>query len=245
MLSPHIANGSLSIRTVYWAVREAMPGADRRGREAAEVFTSELIWREFYYSILAHFPHVTAGPFREEFADVRWARSESRLRAWKEGLTGYPIVDAAMRQLNREGWMHNRARMIVASFLTKDLHINWQQGERYFQETLADADIASNNGGWQWSAGTGTDASPWFRIFNPVLQGEKFDPDGAYVRHYVGELAHVPARAVHKPWILSPEEQASCGCVLGTHYPRPIVDHAEARVVTMHLYGKAGTGSRR
>jgi deoxyribodipyrimidine photo-lyase len=162
-------------------------------------------------------------------------------------MTGYPIVDAAMRQLRDEGWMHNRARMIVASFLTKDLHLNWQWGEQFFFSQLIDADLAANNGGWQWTAGTGTDASPWFRIFNPVLQGKKFDPEGAYIRRYVPELTRLPAAAIHDPWLANTQEQGAAGCIIGRDYPAPMVDHAEARIRTMALYrvtGKAGSSTR-
>ncbi|MGB1252302.1 MAG: FAD-binding domain-containing protein, partial [Candidatus Promineifilaceae bacterium] len=156
--------------------------------------------------------------------------------AWKEGKTGYPIVDAAMRQLNQTGWMHNRARMIVASFLTKDLLINWQWGERWFMQQLLDGDHAANNGGWQWAAGTGTDAAPYFRIFNPTSQGKKFDPDGDYVRRWVPELSAVPTKVIHEPWKLGPMEQKIYGCVLGADYPERIVDHKWARTETLAAY---------
>lgn len=235
-LSPFLANGAISIRTVFWTLRAARETADRNARESIDVFLSELVWREFYYQILHHFPFVLFRAFRNELDAVAWVDDPTHFTAWRNGRTGYPIVDAAMRQLNSEGWMHNRARMIVASFLTKDLHINWQWGEKYFLERLIDADLACNNGGWQWVAGTGTDASPWFRIFNPVLQGEKFDPDGAYVRRYVPELAHVPERWIHKPWLLKREKQRSSECIPGTSYPRPIVDHNVARRITLQLY---------
>ncbi len=235
-LSAHLANGTISIRTVYHAVRERGDHAPNRERKSIDVFINELIWREFYYQILANFPFVVEGAFREEFRSLRWSENTGHFAAWSEGRTGYPIVDAAMRQLLSEGWMHNRARMIVASFLTKDLHINWQRGEQYFFDHLIDADIASNNGGWQWTAGTGTDASPWFRIFNPILQGEKFDPDGAYVRRYVPELSGLPASAVHKPWVLATTEQKAARCTLGVEYPERIVRHEEERLVTLELY---------
>jgi deoxyribodipyrimidine photo-lyase len=235
-LSPYLANGAVSIRTVFWTFHEARAVATKSERNSIDLYIRQLIWREFYYQILHHFPFVLQRAFREEMKDIEWVDDPVRFDAWREGRTGYPIVDAAMRQLNSEGWMHNRARMIAASFLTKDIHINWQWGEKYFLETLIDADLASNNGGWQWSAGTGTDASPWFRIFNPVLQGEKFDPEGAYVRRYVPELARVPGGKIHTPWTLTDEEQRMSGCVPGKTYPGPIVDHREARRTTLRLY---------
>ncbi len=238
-LSPHLSVGSISIRRVYWAVREAAEHAAPSARGGYSTFISELIWREFYYQILVHFPHVLETAFREEFRKLRWSENARHFTQWSEGMTGYPIVDAAMRQLLQEGWMHNRARMIVASFLTKDLHVSWQRGEQHFFRHLADADLASNNGGWQWAAGTGTDASPWFRIFNPVLQAKKFDPDGAYVRRYVPELRALPASHIHEPWSMNMQEQEAHGCVVGKHYPRPVVDHPEQRAKTIMLYKRS------
>jgi deoxyribodipyrimidine photo-lyase len=236
-LSPYLANGAVSIRTVFWTLQDARAGATKSERNSIDAYVGELIWREFYYQIIQHFPFVLQRAFRDELNDIEWVNDPVRFDAWRKGRTGYPIVDAAMRQLNSEGWMHNRARMIVASFLTKDLHINWKWGEKYFLEMLIDADLASNNGGWQWTAGTGTDASPWFRIFNPILQGKKFDPEGEYVRRYVHELAHVPTGKIHKPWTLTGEEQKKSGCIPGRTYPWPIVDHSEARGTTLRLYG--------
>ncbi len=240
-LSPYLAVGAVSIRRVFHAAREARAGASSGARKGFDTFINELVWREFYYQILTHYPHVMRAPFRPEFAGIPWSADEKSFRRWKDGTTGYPIVDAAMRQLRAEGWMHNRARMIVASFLTKDLHINWQWGEQYFFTTLTDADHASNNGGWQWTAGTGTDASPWFRIFNPLLQGKKFDPKGAYVRRYVPELAGFSDAVIHDPWTANRQEQEAAGCVIGRGYPAPMVDHAEARVRTMAIYRMSGT----
>jgi len=238
-LSQHLAVGTLSIRTLYHGVADAMSRADSNGRANAATYLSELIWREFYSTIVCNYPHVVRGAFRPEFDRIAWSRSRSHRDAWCEGHTGYPIVDAAMRQLNTEGWMHNRARMIVASFLTKDLHIHWMHGERYFFDRLIDADIASNNGGWQWTAGTGTDASPWFRIFNPVSQARRFDPDGAYVRQYLPALAGVPPGRIHEPWLMTASEQQASGVVPGTSYPRPIVDHDAERRVTLDLFRNA------
>lgn len=246
-LSPYLSVGAISIRRVYRAVSDVQAHAPAPSRKGMETFISELIWREFYYQILVHFPHAINGSFRPEFASLPWSTSKKKFQRWQEGLTGYPIVDAAMRQLRDEGWMHNRARMIVASFLTKDLHLNWQWGEQFFFSQLIDADLAANNGGWQWSAGTGTDASPWFRIFNPVLQGKKFDPDGAYIRRHVPELVRLPAAAIHAPWLANKQEQVAASCIIGRDYPAPMVDHAEARKQTMTLYrvtGKTGTPTR-
>jgi deoxyribodipyrimidine photo-lyase len=237
-LSSFLANGAISIRTVFHAALQARAAEPPKVRQNIDVFLNELIWREFYYQILHHFPAVLQGAFRSELNDVAWRNDPVKFEAWCNGQTGYPVVDAAMRQLNQEGWMHNRARMIVASFLTKDLHISWQWGEKYFFDRLTDADLASNNGGWQWTAGTGTDASPWFRIFNPVLQGEKFDPEGAFVLRYLPELAGVPIRWIHKPWMLQ-ESGKMKKAVSGPSYPGPIVDHAEARSTTLELYRSA------
>jgi deoxyribodipyrimidine photo-lyase len=231
-LSPYLASGAISIRRVFHQAR----GTRAVASEGSALFQSELIWREFYYQILHHFPSVLTSPFRREMQRISWRVDRRLFAKWCRGETGFPIVDAGMRQLLIEGWMHNRVRMIVASFLTKDLHLDWRWGERYFMTRLIDADLASNNGGWQWSAGTGTDASPWFRIFNPSVQGERFDPDGTYVRKFIPELSAVPKRAVHRPWILTALEQKESGCILGRHYPRPILDHAEERAVTLSLY---------
>lgn len=238
-LSHHLAMGTISPRRLYWDAMDQLRGGSTSDRESGDTFISELIWREFYYHILAAYPFVQQASFREEFRGIEWSRSESAFGRWKSGTTGYPIVDAAMRQLHEEGWMHNRARMIVASFLTKDLHLNWQWGERYFAERLVDMDLASNNGGWQWTAGTGTDASPWFRIFNPVLQGKRFDPDGAYVRRYVPELARVPRKRIHEPWLMTQQDQEASGCVVGRQYPRRIVEHAKVRELTHAMYARS------
>jgi len=194
---------------------------------------SELIWRDFYHQILWHHPHVVQHSFRSEFDRVEWVVDPAGYAAWCEARTGYPIVDAAMRQLNQTGYMHNRLRMIVASFLTKDLGVDWRLGERYFAARLNDFDLAANNGGWQWAASTGCDAQPWFRIFNPVTQSERFDPGGAFIRRYLPELSRVPDRFVHAPWTMSPGDQAAARCRIGIDYPLPVVDHAEARARTL------------
>ncbi len=227
-LSADLKVGTLSPLEVLLAVEG--PGDGRR------VFVSELAWREFYAHVLWHFPHVVRGAYRPAFDAVPWADDPTGLAAWREGRTGYPVVDAAMRQLAASGWMHNRARMIAASFLAKDLLVDWRRGEDHFMTHLVDGDVASNNGGWQWTAGTGTDAAPYFRIFNPVSQGRRFDPDGTYVRRWVPELAGMPDAHVHEPWMAPGHVQAAAGCVIGRDYPAPIVDHAAARQRTLAAY---------
>lgn len=196
----------------------------------------ELAWREFYHSVLHHFPRVARESFRRELDGLAWRDDRAGLDAWKRGETGYPLVDAAMRELSTTNWMHNRARMVAASFLTKDLHVHWREGERWFEHELADADQANNNGGWQWTAGTGTDAAPYFRIFSPILQSRRFDPDGAYIRRFVPELARVPDARIHEPWSMSPGEQDAFACRIGRDYPAPIVDHAAERRVALGLW---------
>ena len=218
-LSAQLRAGTIGIRTCV----------DIAVKHGFDTWLSELIWRDFYQMILMRFPHVANGPFLERGAAVAWRDDDGAFAAWCEGRTGYPIVDAAMRQLNATGWMHNRLRMIVASFLTKDLLVHWQHGERYFERHLADADLAQNNGGWQWAASTGTDAAPYFRVFNPVLQSERFDPNGAFLRAMLPELERVPTAYVHAPWTMPPLLQAESGCRVGIDYPEPIVDHAAAR----------------
>jgi deoxyribodipyrimidine photo-lyase len=245
-ISHHLASGSLGIRSVYHALRRRGEATRGLAKQGTDTFLNELIWREFYYQILANFPHVVTGAFKPAFDRLEWSDNRDHLDAWRSGRTGYPIVDAAMRQLNTEGWMHNRCRMITANFLAKDLHIDWRAGERYFMETLADGDVALNNGGWQWSAGTGNDAQPWFRIFNPTLQSKKFDPDGTYIRRYLPELSRVPEGHLHEPWRMSAAEQARSGCRIGADYPAPIVDHAIERARTLVLYAHAaGKGTSR
>lgn len=239
-LSPYLRFGMLSARQAVAASRTARQAA--RTSDAcygADHWLSELIWREFYVAILYHFPHVRSGSFQRHFDRIPWANDEADFAAWCEGRTGFPIVDAAMRQLVQSGWMHNRPRMIVASFLVKDLLIDWRWGERFFMQHLLDGDPANNNGGWQWTAGVGTDAAPYFRVFNPVTQGQKFDPEGDYVRRWLPELGRVPAKYVHAPWTMPPSEQRRAGCVIGSHYPAPIIDHAFARERTLAAYAQA------
>jgi len=236
-LSPYLRFGMLSARQVVAAAEQATGFApDETARKGAQTWFNELIWRDFFISILWHFPNVAKESFRAELRQIAWRNNEAEFSAWKEGQTGYPIVDAAMHQLAKIGWMHNRARMIVASFLVKDLLIDWRWGERWFMQSLVDGDLAANNGGWQWSAGTGTDAAPYFRIFNPVLQGKKFDPLGDYVRQWIPELAKLPPKFIHNPWEMPPQLQIQLGVRLGVGYPFPVVDHTLARKRTLEAY---------
>ena len=228
-LSAHLRCGTIGVRTVYAKLKAACEAATPEQQRNCDVWLSELIWREFYLQILANFPHVTKGAFRPEYDRLEWSDNEDHFHAWCAGRTGYPIVDAAMRCLNATGNMHNRLRMIVAMFLTKDLLIAWQQGELYFMRQLVDGDMAANNGGWQWSAGTGTDAAPYFRIFNPVSQGAKFDPKGDFVRRWVPELAHLPADLLHTPWEKPLEGYAK-------QYPQRIVLHEEQRAKCLAMF---------
>jgi deoxyribodipyrimidine photo-lyase len=232
-LSVHLRFGTVSIRELaaYAHARSLEPGG-----EGAATWLSELVWRDFYAQILWHHPHVAATSFKPEYAGLAFPDDRERFAAWCEGRTGYPIVDAGMRQLNHSGYMHNRLRMIVASFLVKDLLVDWRRGERYFAGRLLDFDLASNNGGWQWAASTGCDAQPYFRIFNPVLQSAKFDPDGRFLRRYVPEIAALDDRAIHAPWLVPAALQHACGVVVGRDYPAPIVDHAAARSEALALF---------
>lgn len=239
-LSPYLRFGMISARQAITAAYKAVDRApDQGSRRGAETWLDELVWREFYMSILYYFPEVLEVSFRQNLRAMTWRDDRQGFRAWCEGRTGYPIVDAAMRQLAQSGWMHNRARMIVASFLVKDLLVDWRWGERFFMQHLLDGDPAANNGGWQWTAGTGTDAAPYFRVFNPVTQSRKHDPDGEYIRRWVPELANVPGAQVHEPWTLDVRRQREYRCVLGEDYPVRIVDHAEARVRALQAYRSA------
>ena len=231
-LSLYLSCGVLSAAQVY---RDTMDRALSMGLKA-DVFTAELAWRDFYRQILHYFPYVEQECFKTKYNDIQWGNDEELFTAWKFGQTGYPFIDAAMRQLLTEGWMHNRARMVTASFLTKDLHINWQWGEKHFKRYLLDADLSANNGGWQWSASTGTDAQPWFRIFNPTLQAQRFDPNGDYIRQYCPELKCLPSSIIHRPWMMSELEQKQYGVLIGRDYPAPIVDHTQRRQQTLNLY---------
>ncbi len=234
VLSPYLRWGCLS-------ARECEERSQRHGGAGAAAFTRQLAWRDFYAHQLLMYPKNVAQEFQERYrGSLRWADDAEALAAWKAGETGYPLVDAGMRQLARTGWMHNRARLVVGSFLTKDLHIDWREGERHFARLLLDGEPAQNNGNWQWIASVGADPAPYFRrLFNPMLQQRKFDPDGRYVRTWVPELAGVPDGKLAEPWTMSDEEQAQAGCLIGTDYPAPIVDHAHEREVAKQRYGAA------
>ncbi|OWV73618.1 deoxyribodipyrimidine photolyase [Rhizobium sp. R339] len=233
MLSPHLALGEISPARIWDATR----GLSKRVPTADIVhFRKEIAWREFSYHLLFHFPRLASANWNDRFDGFEWRNDDADFEAWRRGMTGYPIVDAGMRQLWRHGWMHNRVRMIVASFLIKDLMIDWRRGEAWFRDTLVDADPANNAASWQWVAGSGADASPFFRIFNPVLQGEKFDPDGDYVRSYVPELGTLGAKYLHRPFEAPKSALDAAGIILGESYPKPIVDHAHARNRALAAY---------
>jgi len=229
-LSVHLRFGTISIRQL---ARTAL----QIGGFGAETWASELIWRDFYFQILHHNPQLATGKaFKPEFESIPFPNDSALFSAWCEGKTGYPLVDAAMRQLNNTGFMHNRLRMVAASFLVKDLLIDWRWGERYFAEKLIDFDFSANNGGWQWAASTGCDAQPWFRIFNPMTQSERFDGHGKFIRKYVTELARCSDKEIHAPWLISAQRQTSINTVIGQDYPKPIVDHATQRERALSLY---------
>jgi deoxyribodipyrimidine photo-lyase len=235
-LGVHLRFGTISIR------RLAREASARPHSDGARVWLSELVWRDFYQQILHHLPHVVGHSCKPEYDKVRFEHgrhADALFAAWCEGRTGYPLVDAAMAQINQTGWMHNRLRMVAASFLVKDLGIDWRRGEAYFAEHLIDYELASNNGGWQWAASTGCDAQPWFRIFNPVTQSRRFDPQGRFIRRYLPQLARLDDAQIHAPWELGPIELEAAGVTLGIDYPRPIVDHAEAREKTLARYAAA------
>ncbi|MFK0165330.1 cryptochrome/photolyase family protein [Rhizobium sp. NPDC090279] len=226
LLSPHLALGEISPARIWHATR-GLP--DYIATDDIVRFRKELVWREFCYHQLFHFPKLRTANWNDHYDDFPWHSDAKLLDSWRQGQTGYPIVDAGMRQLWRHGWMHNRVRMIAASFLIKDLLIDWREGEAWFRDTLVDADPAANAANWQWVAGSGADASPFFRIFNPVLQGEKFDPDGGYIRTFVPELADLDRKYIHRPFEAPDDVLRRAGIELGKHYPRPVVDHAMAR----------------
>ncbi|MGY3489769.1 deoxyribodipyrimidine photo-lyase [Bradyrhizobium sp. USDA 4011] len=236
-LSPHLRFGEISPRQVWYAARFAAAEHPRLAGDT-DKFLSELGWREFCRHLLFDVPDMADRNLQAQFDAFPWKRDARALKAWQRGLTGYPIVDAGMRELWRTGVMHNRVRMVVASFLVKHLLIDWRAGEQWFWDTLVDADAGSNPANWQWVAGSGADAAPYFRVFNPTLQGEKFDPDGAYVRRWVPELAQLPNDLIHQPWTATPIELASAGVELGKTYPPPIVDHKQARERALAAYAK-------
>jgi deoxyribodipyrimidine photo-lyase len=233
-VSPYLRLGLIS---PHQAAAEVGDGG-HRGR-----YVDELLWRDFYAYVLYHFPYAAWEDLRPEFSGLDWEDDPAGLDAWKAGRTGYPMVDAGMRQLAAEGWMHNRARMVTASFLTKDLLVHWREGALHFMRLLVDGDLASNNGGWQWAASTGTDAQPYFRVFNPVAQGKRYDPTGAYVRRWLPELARVGDAKLHEPWTMTSAEQEAAGVIIGRDYPAPIVDHAEARRRALDRFKAARSGA--
>lgn len=234
-LSVHLRFGTVSIRQlVGLALKRYLDGS-----VGASVWLGELIWRDFYFQVLANFPHVAHNAFKSEYDAIQWEQgdhAQSLFAAWCQGATGYPIVDAAMAQLNQTGYMHNRLRMVTGSFLVKHLGIDWRWGERYFAEKLNDFDLSANNGGWQWVSSSGCDAQPYFRIFNPINQSEKFDTQGKFIKRYLPQLANLNAKQIHTPWKLGALELEAAGVELGKTYPRPVVDHAEARALTLQRY---------
>jgi len=230
-LSADLRFGTLSPRRVMDAVGLGTP--------ARLSFVRQLAWRDWFAHLLVERPSLVTNALKEDFDDIDWRDDPEGLDAWQHGRTGYPLVDAGMRQLLTTGWMHNRVRMVVASFLVKDLLIDWRQGERWFRHQLVDGDVAQNVGNWQWAAGTGPDAAPYFRIFNPVTQSKKFDPDGDYIRRWVPELAALDRRSIHEPWTVGPLELAAAGITLGADYPAPIIDHGVARQRTLEAYAAA------
>jgi len=233
-LSVHLRFGTVSVRHL---ARQAV----NRASAGAQTWLNELIWRDFYFQILHHNPHIALGKsFKAAFNDLPFPNNQTLFNAWCTGQTGYPLIDAAMQQINQTGFMHNRLRMVVASFLVKDLLIDWRWGERYFAEHLIDFDLSANNGGWQWAASTGCDAQPWFRIFNPVTQSERFDPSGKFIRKYLPQLTHCSDKEIHAPWQIMSHRQQSIGVVIGQHYPAPIVEHATQRALALELYKNAG-----
>ena len=231
-LSTHLRFGTISIRAL---ARHAYYSTG----QGAQTWLSELIWRDFYHTLLHHYPRVVGHAFKARFEHLAFTNNAAWFEAWKTGQTGYPLVDAGMRQLMQTGFMHNRLRMVTASFLVKDLQIDWRWGEAFFAEHLNDFDLAANNGGWQWAASTGCDAQPWFRIFNPVTQSERFDPEGKFIRRYVPELANCPDKYIHAPWELPVSIQSASGLVIGVDYPAPIIDHAVARDKTLSMFKQA------
>ena len=230
-LSPHLRFGEISPHLIWHESK-------KYHNKGVEHFVREVGWREFSYHLLNNFPFLTNKPLRPEFENFPWSPNKKYLESWKKGMTGYPIVDAGMRELWSTGWMHNRVRMIVASFLVKHLLLDWKEGADWFWDTLVDADLASNTSGWQWTAGCGADAAPYFRVFNPILQGKRFDSNGDYVRKWVPEISKLPNEKIHTPWEVSEDELHKYDVVLGKTYPGPIVDHVEARNIALEAFDK-------
>jgi deoxyribodipyrimidine photo-lyase len=236
-LSPHLHFGEIGPCQIWHAIRRHAESTGLKTWRATQ-FITELGWREFAHHLLFHFPHTPENPLRKDFENFPWCKNRAGLKAWQKGETGYPIVDAGMRELWTTGWMHNRVRMIVASFLVKDLLVSWQEGAQWFWDTLVDADLANNTLGWQWTAGCGADAAPYFRVFNPLIQGEKFDPEGNYVRRWCPELARLPDKWIHRPANAPAEILQAAGVLPGRNYPKPIVDHAAARETALEAFAR-------
>ena len=230
-LSPYIRNGQIHVAAIY-----EKSSKDIKKNISIRKYINELGWREFSHSLINYFPQMLKGNLRKEFDKFPWEKNSKNLKAWKHGMTGYPIVDAGMRELYETGWMHNRIRMVVGSFLVKHLRINWKEGEKYFRNCLLDFNEANNVAQWQWVAGCGADAAPYFRIFNPILQGEKFDKEGLYVKKWVPELSKVPSKFIHKPWEMEIKYQNAINTIIGKDYPKPIVVHEEARAAALNAF---------
>jgi deoxyribodipyrimidine photo-lyase len=241
-LSVHLRFGTVSIRELVNKALNKHTNLQNLS-EGSQAWLSELVWREFYMQILFNFPYVTSGCFKKNYDQIKWASSKSLFDSWSKGFTGYPIIDAGMRQLNETGFMHNRLRMLTASFLTKDLGINWQEGEKYFALKLNDFDLSANNGGWQWAASTGCDAQPYFRIFNPITQSKKFDPEGEYIKRYIPELKNLDSKYIHTPWLAPNDILIKAGIKIGHDYPGPEIDHNSARLITLNRYEAARSRS--
>ena len=235
-LSPHLAFGEISTRQIWHDIQHQKNHLTISQSDAIDCYLSEIGWREFSYYQLFHFPELPHKNFNSRFNQFKWNNNETDLSAWHKGMTGYPLIDAGLRELWQTGYMHNRVRMVVASFLCKDLLIDWQSGATWFWDTLLDADLASNSASWQWCAGCGADAAPFFRIFNPVTQSEKFDPEGNYIKRWVPELSKLPSKWIHKPWEAPTDVLQSANIMLGKHYPVPIVDHKSARLEALERY---------
>ena len=233
-LSPYLHFGEISPERIFMEVKKK----EIDNSKSKKKFIAEIGWREFSYNLLYNYPNIRIEPIQEKFKKFPWKKNPKYLKSWQEGMTGYPIVDAGMRQLYQTGWMHNRVRMIVGSFLCKNLLIHWCEGEKWFYNTLLDADLASNSAGWQWIAGCGADAAPYFRVFNPIIQGLKFDSNGEYVKKYLPELKKIPSKLVHSPWEINDQDQKKYNCIIGKNYPKPIVNLAKSRDLALEAFAK-------